>query len=299
VKPDIVVIGSVNHDLTVVTTRFPLPGESVLGTDHYSGGGGKGANQAVAAGRLGAKVAIVSRVGDDEHGRSLVEALATENIDVSAIGVDSDAPTGLAVITVDQHAENMIVVSPGANMGLLPTHLDADLIADVPVVLTQLEIPVEAVTAAARLTTGTFIVNPAPGRPLPVELLNRVDVLVPNRSELGLLAGTERPDTTADVVQAARSIGTNAAVVVTLGADGALLVTKDQVQAFPSPDVSPVDPTGAGDAFCAAVAHGLAVGMELSRAIERAVVAGALATTRQGAQAGMPTNEEVEAVLGH
>lgn len=298
-KPDIVVIGSVNHDLTVVTTRFPLPGESVLGTDHYSGGGGKGANQAVAAGRLGAKVAIVSRVGDDEHGRSLVEALATENIDVSAIGVDSDAPTGLAVITVDQHAENMIVVSPGANMGLLPTHLDADLIADVPVVLTQLEIPVEAVTAAARLTTGTFIVNPAPGRPLPVELLNRVDVLVPNRSELGLLAGTERPDTTADVVQAARSIGTNAAVVVTLGADGALLVTKDQVQAFPSPDVSPVDPTGAGDAFCAAVAHGLAVGMELSRAIERAVVAGALATTRQGAQAGMPTNEEVEAVLGH
>jgi len=293
------VIGSVNHDLTVVTTRFPLPGESVLGTDHYSGGGGKGANQAVAAGRLGAKVAIVSRVGDDEHGRSLVEALATENIDVSAIGVDSDAPTGLAVITVDQHAENMIVVSPGANMGLLPTHLDADLIADVPVVLTQLEIPVEAVTAAARLTTGTFIVNPAPGRPLPVELLNRVDVLVPNRSELGLLAGTERPDTTADVVQAARSIGTNAAVVVTLGADGALLVTKDQVQAFPSPDVSPVDPTGAGDAFCAAVAHGLAVGMELSRAIERAVVAGALATTRQGAQAGMPTNEEVEAVLGH
>ena len=298
-KPDIVVIGSVNHDLTVVTTRFPLPGESVLGTDHYSGGGGKGANQAVAAGRLGAKVAIVSRVGDDEHGRSLVEALATENIDVSAIGVDSDAPTGLAVITVDQHAENMIVVSPGANMGLLPTHLDADLIADVPVVLTQLEIPVETVTAAARLTTGTFIVNPAPGRPLPVELLNRVDVLVPNRSELGLLAGTERPDTTADVVQAARSIGTNAAVVVTLGADGALLVTKDQVQAFPSPDVSPVDPTGAGDAFCAAVAHGLAVGMELSRAIERAVVAGALATTRQGAQAGMPTNEEVEAVLAH
>jgi ribokinase len=241
----------------------------------------------------------VSRVGDDEHGRELVTALATEDIDISAIGVDREAPTGLAVITVDQHAENTIVVSPGSNMRLLPAHLDQDLIADVPVVLTQLEIPIETVTASARLTTGRFIVNPAPGRPLPVELLNRVDVLVPNRSELGLLAGTEKPDTIDDVVQAARSIGTNADIVVTLGADGALLVTKDQVQAFPSPDVSPVDPTGAGDAFCAAVAHGLAVGMELSRAIERAVVAGALATTRQGAQAGMPTNEEVEAVLGH
>jgi ribokinase len=299
VKPDIVVIGSVNHDLTVVTTRLPQPGESVLGTYHYSGGGGKGANQAVAAARLGAKVAMVSRVGDDEHGRELVTALATEDIDISAIGVDREAPTGLAVITVDQHAENTIVVSPGSNMRLLPAHLDQDLIADVPVVLTQLEIPIETVTASARLTTGRFIVNPAPGRPLPVELLNRVDVLVPNRSELGLLAGTEKPDTIDDVVQAARSIGTNADIVVTLGADGALLVTKDQVQAFPSPDVSPVDPTGAGDAFCAAVAHGLAFGMELFRAIERAVVAGALATTRRGAQAGMPTNEEVEAVLAH
>jgi len=299
VKPDIVVIGSVNHDLTVVTTRFPQPGESVLGTDHYSGGGGKGANQAVAAARLGAKVALVSRVGDDEHGKALVKALATEDIDVSAIGVDREAPTGLAVITVDQHAENTIVVSPGSNMRLLPAHLDEDLIADVPVVLTQLEIPVETVTTAARLTTGTFIVNPAPGRPLPVELMNRVDVLVPNRSELGLLAGMEKPGTTADVVRAARSIRIDAAVVVTLGADGALLVTKDNVQAFPSPDVSPVDPTGAGDAFCAAVAHGLAVGMELIRAVERAVVAGALATTRQGAQAGMPTNEEVETLLAH
>ena len=125
----------------------------------------------------------------------------------------------------------------------------------------------------------------------------RVDVLVPNRTELGILADTEEPRTTDEVEHAARSIDVDAAVVVTLGADGALLVTKGQARAFPAPQVSPVDPTGAGDAFCAAVAHGLSVGMDLPGAVERAVIAGALATTRPGAQAAMPTAGEVEALL--
>jgi ribokinase len=297
VGADIVVVGSINHDLTVVTTRHPAPGETVLGTSHYSGGGGKGANQAVAAARLGATVAMLGRVGDDEHGRSLVQTLADEGIDVSAVGTDEAAPTGLAVITVDQSTENTIVVSAGANMRLLPAHLDQDLIADARVVLAQLEVPLETVIAAGRLATGTFILNPAPGRPLPDDLLGMVDILVPNRSELALLIGDDEPKTIAEVEQAARSVGHSAVVVVTLGAEGALLVTDDQTKAIPAPDVTPVDPTGAGDAFCAALAQGLTAGMAFVDTVEMAVVAGAVATTRPGAQAAMPTAEEVETRL--
>ncbi|HEX6301085.1 MAG TPA: ribokinase [Acidimicrobiia bacterium] len=295
--PDLVVVGSINHDLTVVTARHPAPGETVLGTRHYSGGGGKGANQALAAARLGANVAMVGRVGDDEHGRTLVGALLDEGVDVSAVGVDEEAPTGLAIITIDQHAENTIVVSPGANMRLLPAHLDEGMITNAPVVLAQLEVPLDTVTEAVRLATGIFILNPAPGGPLPEELLAMVDILVPNRPELALLTGGDEPRTIAEVEHAARSIGHSADVVVTLGAEGALLVGDDRSTLVPAPEVSSVDPTGAGDAFCAALARGVSAGKDLLAAVETAVAAGALATTRRGAQAAMPTAEEVEALL--
>lgn len=295
--PDVVVIGSVNHDLTVLTARHPSPGETILGTGHYSGGGGKGANQAVAAARLGAAVAMVGRVGDDEHGRALVGALRDEGIDVSAVGVDGEAPTGLAVITIDQRAENTIVVSPGSNMRLLPAHLDEDLISSAPVVLAQLEVPLDTVIAAARLATGTFILNPAPAKPLPEDLLAIVDVLVPNRPELALLTGSGELKTIAEVEHAARSLGHGVDIVATLGADGALLVGRDDATTVPAPEVAPLDPTGAGDAFCGALARGLSAGMRLLDAVEQAVVAGALATTRPGAQAAMPTHEEVQALL--
>lgn len=281
---DIVVVGSINHDLTVVTPRHPAAGETVLGTAHYSGGGGKGANQAVAAARLGAVVTMVGRVGADDHGRALTAALAVEGVDVSAIGIDEDAPTGIAVITIDASAENTIVVSPGANSRLQPGHLDHELIAAAPVVLAQLEVPLETVTEAAQLCTGTFILNPAPARPLPNELLQRVDVLVPNRSELASLEEwrLDSPPST----------------VVTLGAGGAMLIADGESTRVPAPEVEPVDPTGAGDAFCGALAVALSHGSSLREAVERAVVAGAIATTRRGAQAAMPTTEEVEALLG-
>ena len=281
---DIVVVGSINHDLTVVTPRHPAAGETVLGTAHYSGGGGKGANQAVAAARLGADVAMVGRVGADDHGRALTAALAVEGVDVSAIGIDEDAPTGIAVITIDASAENTIVVSPGANSRLQPGHLDHELITAAPVVLAQLEVPLETVTEAAQLCTGTFILNPAPARPLPNELLQRVDVLVPNRSELASLEEwrLDSPPST----------------VVTLGAGGAMLIADGESTRVPAPEVEPVDPTGAGDAFCGALAVALSHGSSLREAVERAVVAGAIATTRRGAQAAMPTTEEVEALLG-
>ncbi len=294
VAADIVVIGSINRDLTVVTASLPKPGETVMGRRHYSGGGGKGANQAVAAARLGSRVAMVGRVGDDEHGTTLRTALQDEGIDVAGIGVDPELPSGLAVITVDDNAENTIVVSPGANARLSPEHLDSELVAGAQVVLAQLEIPLETVSAAARIATGIFVLNPAPAQQLPDELLAGVDILVPNRPELSVLTGRDEPITVEAATAAAASLRHGGPTVVTLGAAGALVVEGDERVLVPAPVVDPVDPTGAGDAFCGALAVSLSRGTDLVDAVTMAVVAGALATTRPGAQSAMPTALEVE-----
>lgn len=280
--------------------RLPRPGESITGTGHFIGPGGKGANQAVAAARLGAEVAMIGRVGDDEHGASLVEGLEAAGVDVSGIGVDDGAGTGIAVITIDSQAENTIVISPGANMELAPHHIEDhhELVAGAAVVLAQLEIPVETVLAAARVASGIFCLNPAPAGPLPGELLERVDVLVPNRSELGVLAGVDEPRTAAEAVAVSQKLRRNGPTVITLGSDGAVIVDGDVSETFPAPEVEPVDPTGAGDAFCGALATLLARGRELDEAVPWAVAAGAAAVTHRGAQAAMPTSEEVEALLG-
>lgn len=279
--------------------RLPRPGESITGTGHFYGPGGKGANQAVAAARLGAEVAMIGRVGDDEHGASLVEGMKTAGVDVSALGVDDREGTGIAVITIDTRAENTIVISPGANMELSPKHIEAhhDLVAGAAVVLAQLEIPVDTVLAAAQITSGIFCLNPAPAGPIPAELLAHVDVLVPNRSELGLLAGVDEPGTAAEAVAAVRNLRRQGPTVITLGSDGAVIVDGDEWETYPAPDVEPVDPTGAGDAFCGTLATLLAWGRDLDRAVPWAVAAGAAAVTRRGAQTAMPTIEEVEALL--
>ncbi len=296
---DVVVIGSINRDISVLAPRLPRPGESITGTEHFFGPGGKGANQAVAAARLGAEVAMVGRVGDDEHGVSLVEGLEAAGVDVSGIGVDDRAGTGIAVITIDSQAENTIVISPGANMELAPHHIEAhhELVAGAAVVLAQLEVPAETVLAAARVASGIFCLNPAPARPIPEELLERVDVLVPNRSELGMLAGAEEPKTVVDAVAAAQMLGRRGPTVITLGADGAVIVDGDEWETYPAPEVDAVDPTGAGDAFCGTLAAMLAQSRGLDGAVPWAVAAGAVATTRRGAQAAMPTIDEVEALL--
>lgn len=296
---DVVVIGSINRDISVLAPRLPRPGESITGTEHFYGPGGKGANQAVAAARMGADVAIVGRVGDDEHGVSLVHGLEREKVDVSGVGVDDRAGTGIAVITIDSHAENTIVISPGANMELAPRHIEAhhELVAGAAVVLAQLEVPVETVLAAARVASGIFCLNPAPARPIPEELLERVDVLVPNRSELGALAGAEEPRTVVEAVAAAQMLGRTGPTVITLGAHGAVIVDGDEWETYPAPEVDAVDPTGAGDAFCGTLASMLAWGRELDGAVPWAVAAGAAATTRRGAQDAMPRIDEVEALL--
>ncbi|MEX0797613.1 MAG: ribokinase [Acidimicrobiia bacterium] len=296
---DVVVIGSVNNDVTVMTPRLPRPGETVIGTRHFIGPGGKGANQAVAVARLGGKVALVAVVGADELGEAMLAGLVAEGVDTSAVDIDPSASTGIAVITVDADAENTIVVSPGANRLLTPDVIGrhAAEISSAQVVIAQLEVPVDAVLAAAQVSTGIFCLNPAPAQALPSELLERVDVLVPNRSELSVLAGRDDIVRNADVPAAARAIRPNGTTVVTLGSDGTMLVSQESVERYEAFPVEAVDPTGAGDAFCGALAYSLSRGNDIEHAVAFSSAAGALAVTRPGAQAGMPSLAEVEALL--
>jgi ribokinase len=291
----VVVVGSVNQDLTLLVFRHPGPGETTLATRHFGGGGGKGANQAVAAGRMGADVALVGRVGDDEAGAALRSGLSEAGVDVGWVGVDAELPTGLAVITVDDDAENRIVVSQGANLSLDPGHLPTEQLDSAAVVLTQLEVPLDTVSAALDMTRGIRLLNPAPGHRLSPGLLGMVDVLIPNRTELATLTGGPLPSDLAGVVELARSIEGPRAVVVTLGGEGAVVLQDGSATHLPAAAVKPVDTTGAGDAFCGVLAALLAGGAELIDAARTAIVAASLSTTRLGAQTSMPTRAEVEA----
>lgn len=297
---DVVVIGSVNNDVTVMTPRLPRAGETVIGASHFIGPGGKGANQAVAVARLGGSVGLVAVVGADELGEAMRAGLGDEGVDNSAVGVDGDASTGIAVITVDADAENTIVVSPGANQLLTPDVIDRNsaAISGARVVIAQLEVPIESVLAAARACTGIFCLNPAPAQALPAELLDRVDVLIPNRSELSVLAGRDEVVGNDEVPAAARTIRPDGTTVVTLGSDGAMLVSPESVERYQAFPVEAVDPTGAGDTFCGALAYSLSRGHDIEKAVAFSSAAGAIAVTRVGAQAGMPTLREVEALLG-
>lgn len=286
-------------DIVVAVPRHPRPGETIIGADSFRTPGGKGANQAVAAARLGQRVAMVGRVGEDDAGRTLRAALNDYDVDYAAVLETTETPTGIALITVDPSGENIIVVSSGANarVGAADVKAAARLVERAAVVLLQLEIPLEASIAAATLATGSVIVNPAPAPTdrLPPELLAAVDVLVPNRSELGGLAGVLAPASLGEVEQLAQSIEGPGAVVVTLGDEGALVVERGSSTHVPAPAVEAVDATGAGDCFCGALADALARRAPLEDAVRFAVRAAALSTTRPGAQASMPSREELSA----
>jgi ribokinase len=292
----VAVVGSLNMDIVVPVPRHAGPGETVLGGDHFRNPGGKGANQAVAAARLGRTTSMVGRVGRDDAGTDLVKALRDSGVDASRVTPTENAPTGIALITVDDHGENAIVVSPGANGRVSEADVmeAGDMVGSAGVVLLQLEIPMEAVVAAARAATGTVILNPAPARPLPPSLLEAVDVLVPNRSELALLAGAGADpldeDRAAEI--AARIVGPQA-VIVTLGAEGALVVESGRTERIPAVPDEVVDTTAAGDAFCGALADALVTGEDLTEAAGWAVRAAAVACTRPGAQASLPSRQEV------
>ncbi len=300
-KAEIAVVGSANLDLVVDVVQVPLVGETVLGGDLRRIPGGKGANQAVAAVRLGRRVAMIGRVGDDAAGHDLRTSLESDGIDTTHLLSTRGTPSGIAFIAVQSDGDNSIVVSPGANARLSVDDLIAagPTLESAAVTLLQLEVPLDVVTAAARTAHGTVILNPAPAPPggLPDTLLAHTDVLVPNQTELAALAGFDGPVDPSTAIGLARSLPCGS-VVVTLGADGALVVDHTDVVHIRAPVVTPVDTTAAGDSFCGALADALFRGETLTAAAEWAVRVGAATTQRAGAQPSIPTPSEVEQLLG-
>ncbi|MGI9605937.1 MAG: ribokinase [Acidimicrobiales bacterium] len=298
--PDLVVVGSANLDIVVPVDRHPARGETVLGGDHTLVAGGKGANQAVAAARLGAAVGFVGRIGNDSAGEQLRSSLEEAGVELTGLGTDPRAPSGVALITVDPEGDNAIVVSPGANSRLRP-----DDVAGVPAVrsakavLLQLEIPLETVVAAAREADGLVVLDPAPApESIPEELFEHVDLVVPNETELARLTGLdELPEDIDDIARVARSLPVPR-VVVSLGARGALVVDGDHTEYVSAAKVTPIDTTAAGDAFRAAISVSLTTGADLVHACRLAVRVGAATTLRAGAQPSLPTLFEVDELLG-
>jgi ribokinase len=286
--PRVVVVGSINADLVVVAERLPAPGETVSGGRFARHGGGKSANQAVAAARLGAQVALVGAVGDDELGEAAVAGLAAEGIDVDAVTRVGE-PTGVALIVVDPAGENQIALAAGANGALAPEHVPA-LDGD-GVLLLGFEVPDPVVVAAAQAAQGwTVILNPAPPRAIAPEILAAHPILTPNAHEAARLTGEDDPERAARALRAR----TGAPVIVTLGGDGVLVLEHDDaIERIPAPKVDVVDTTGAGDTFNGALAAELAAGRALTDAARFAVAAAARSTTGEGARGGMPRREDV------
>ena len=297
---DILVIGSLNADLVVRAPRFPAPGETISGEDLAIIPGGKGANQAVAAARQGAKVSMVGRVGSDSFGPTLTQNLQKNNVDITHVKGDSSA-TGTAIIVVDADGQNSIVLSPGANGKVTPADVDVVPFQDVDTLLLQLEIPLETVIHAASVARQNglrVVLNPAPARQLPDSLLADIDILIPNESELQLLTGQPVTDTTSAEAAAkallAKGVQT---VIVTLGEKGALLVTPENVELVPAFNVDVVDTTAAGDAFIGGLAAALLTGKSLEEAVLYGNASGALTATKFGAQPSLPTAEDVKNLL--
>ncbi|WP_410576241.1 ribokinase [Amycolatopsis sp. lyj-108] len=282
----VLVIGSANADLVVPVDRRPGGGETVLGGDTVLSPGGKGANTAVAAARLGADVALLGAVGDDPYGELLKRSLAESGVNTGSLRT-SERPTGIAYITVTPDGENSILVSPGANSSLRPEDVDLD---GAEIVVLSLEIPLETVehAVAKAVENGVkTLLNLSPAAELSAETLQGLDVLLVNEHEAAFLLGGE-----ADFPKLL-DLGPKAAVV-TLGAKGAAVVTADGVTEVSSPKVEAVDTTGAGDAFAGALATALAKGEGLADAARRAVKVAAITVTRQGAQPSYPTASELE-----
>ncbi|MCX4825042.1 ribokinase [Streptomyces sp. NBC_01142] len=297
---DLLVVGSANADLVIGVERRPGPGETVLGSDLAVHPGGKGANQAVAAARLGARTALLARVGDDAHGRLLLESQRTAGVDTSGV-LSGGAPTGVALITVDPSGDNSIVVSPGANARLSPGDVrdSAGLLQASRVVSAQLEIPLETVTEVVRnLAPGTrFVLNPSPPVALSDEILAVCDPLIVNEHEARVVLGRPVGEDPQDWARALLALGPRS-VVITLGARGALVADARTTARVPSVPVRAVDTTGAGDAFTAALAWRLGAGEDLTTAAAHAVRVGAAAVTKEGAQVSFPTAAEVASVCG-
>jgi ribokinase len=295
-------VGSSNTDMVVKTERIPRPGETVIGGRFFMNPGGKGANQAVAAARLGGSVRFIANLGNDLFGQEALKQFDEEGIDTSYVTLDSQHPSGVALITVDSKGENNIVVASGANAAMNTEMIEKarEAIEQASVLLVQLEVPMDVVSHVCSLAAenGTrVILNPAPAQELPASLLRQVSILTPNETEASLLSGVSVTGSDT-ALKAARILCERgvATVVVTLGEKGALLYNNDLQMMVPAPDVSAIDTTAAGDVFNGALAAALADGKSLPDAVAFGCRAAALSVTRLGAQSSAPYLSELETV---
>lgn len=296
----IIVIGSSNTDMVIKSAHLPAPGETILGGEFFMNPGGKGANQAVAAAKLGGEVVFVAKVGDDIFGQEAVQGFKNEGIDTDYIVVDPRNPSGVATIMVDDQGENCIAVASGANGTLSPADIDNALarIDAADVLLMQLETPIPTIDYAASAGSEkwkTVILNPAPAQALSDDLLAKLDVITPNETEAEILTGIKVENTT-DAEKAAlalreKGVGT---VIITLGSQGAFVVADSFTGMVPVRKVNAVDTTAAGDTFNGALAVGMANGLPIEAAVEFANKAASVSVTRLGAQASAPRLEELE-----
>lgn len=294
----IIVIGSANTDMVVKSKSLPLPGQTILGGNFFMNAGGKGANQAVAAARLGGNVTLVAKLGNDIFGTQTIAGLQKENINTSYVFVDETAPSGTALIMVNDDGENCIVVAPGANARLLPA--DIELVTELPaaeIILMQLEIPlatIEAVATIAKTNHQKVIINPAPAQPLDDTLLDGLFLITPNETEAALFTGIKVTDE-ATASQAADIFLHKGVqhVIITMGKQGAYFQNRNEKFLVAAPAVKATDTTAAGDTFSGAIAVALTEKMEWKKAIQFAVQAASIAVTRMGAQASVPYRKEL------
>jgi ribokinase len=298
-KQKILVAGSSNTDMVVRSPRLPMPGETIIGGEFLMNPGGKGANQAVAAARLGGEVIFCCKLGEDIFGRSTRQQFEQEGIDTRFVFTDARYPSGVALINVDERGENCISVAPGANEHLLPEDLNralSEVQNETGIVLVQLEIPLETVQYAVTRSAGEkkiVILNPAPAQQLPFELYPLLDWITPNESEAEILTGIAVKNSQ-DASKAANRLRTRGVkwVVITMGAQGAFLSGKDREEWIPAKTVKALDTTAAGDVFNGALAVALSEGMDPLTAVQFASAAATLSVTRLGAQASAPYRHE-------
>ncbi len=294
----IIIVGSANTDMVVKIDKHPLPGETRLGGDFFMNAGGKGANQAVAAARLGGNVAFVAKVGNDIFGKQTLEGLTNENIDTSHVFIDDFAPSGTALIIVNAEGENSIVVASGANAKLNEKDVASisDL-TDTAFILMQLETPIETISAvinAANIKGTNVILNPAPAQQLSQTILEGLFLLVPNESEASILTGIQVIDlaSASNAADALLDKGVRH-VIITLGKQGAFFKSVSREILIPAPIVTAIDTTAAGDTFCGALTVALTEGKDWDDAIRFAVTAASISVTRMGAQSSVPYRNEI------
>ena len=303
-KPSIVVVGSVNMDLVIRAPRMPAPGETIAGSGFRTIPGGKGANQAVAAARMGADVHFIGSVGGDDFGVRLKQGLADDGIDLTHLSVLEEESTGVAMIILDAKGQNSIVLSPGANGRVTPEQIEAcaDTIAGARMLVCQLETPLAAVTRAVNIAYDKgvpVILNPAPAVPLDRALLAKIKYLIPNETEASLLSGVQVADAETAGAAARRLVDDGVEqVLITLGDKGVVSSLEDRAtSSVPAIPVPVVDTTGAGDTFVGSLAVELASGRSVREAVQYAQYAAALKVTKLGAQTSIPRRDEVVAFM--